>query len=60
MPKFFAHIRPTTPLRDPKVIDEVILRIKKTKNFSSIRSVEKMSETSYKSFEIDKDFVDLI
>jgi len=54
MPKFFAHIRPTTPLRDPKVIDEVILRIKKTKNFSSIRSVEKMSETSYKSFEIDK------
>ncbi len=51
-PKFFAHLRPTTPLRDPKVVDEA-LRCFQNSKFSALRSCHKMNESSYKTFEIE-------
>jgi N-acylneuraminate cytidylyltransferase len=48
-----VHLRPTTPLRDPKIIDEAISQFMKNGNdWSSLRSVHEMSESAYKSFEM--------
>ena len=53
-PEYIVQIRPTTPFRDPKKIDEAIKLIKKNTNYNSLRSVHIMSESSYKTFEIIK------
>ena len=51
----FVHIRPTTPLRDFKKIDEAISVFNDKKEFaSSLRSIHEMSESAYKSFELDQ------
>jgi len=51
----FIHIRPTTPLRDVNEINEAINIFQKNEdNISSLRSVHEMTESAYKSFEIDK------
>ena len=51
-PEIIVHIRPTTPLRDPKQIDKAIKHFIKNKSrVSALRSVHEMSETAYKSFE---------
>ena len=48
-----AHIRPTTPFRDPEIIDKAINFFLSSKNNpTSLRSVHPMSESSYKTFEI--------
>ncbi len=49
--QFIAHIRPTSPQRSVKDIRLAIKQMKNS-NFSSLRSVHEMSETSYKSVEI--------
>lgn len=54
MPEYFVHLRPTTPLREAKVIDMAICNMVKNKNIcTALRSVHEMAETAYKSFEID-------
>ena len=53
-PEIIAHIRPTTPFRDPKVLDRAISIFKKENNITSLRSIHKMSESSYKTFELDR------
>ena len=50
---YIAHIRPTSPCRLPEVMDDAIYFFSNN-NFSSLRSVEEMSESSYKTFEINK------
>ena len=45
---FVAHIRPTTPERNVKDIDNAIKAFKNS-NFSSLRTVHEMSESAYKS-----------
>lgn len=52
-PEYLVHIRPTTPIRDPEVIDKAISTFTTTKDFNSLRSVHKMSESSYKTLEIN-------
>jgi len=52
VPDYFVHLRPTTPFRDPKVIDAA-LEIFLGSDFSALRSAHKMSESSYKTFEIE-------
>ena len=52
-PEYIVHIRPTTPIRDPSKIDEAIALFKKNTTFHSLRSVHKMSESSYKTLEIN-------
>lgn len=51
-PLYIAHIRPTTPLRSPKLIDKAILTFIKSKNATALRSVHEMPESAYKVLEI--------
>lgn len=51
-PNLIIHIRPTTPFRDPAVIDSAIKTFVASKGFTALRSVHPMSESAYKSFEI--------
>ena len=52
-PEYFAHLRPTSPIRNPEVIDKAVKSFLKSQ-YSALRSVHAMSETSYKTFEIEK------
>ncbi len=54
-PQIIAHIRPTTPFRDPLLMDEAIEVFKKNNNATSLRSIHPMAESAYKSLEITKD-----
>ena len=56
-PKYIAHIRPTTPLRESPVIDQAIEFFKMNPDYTSLRSVHKMSESAYKTFEISNDIL---
>jgi len=49
-PEYFIHLRPTTPLRIPSIIDEAIETFIGS-NFTSLRSAHKMPESAYKYFE---------
>ena len=51
-PDIIVHIRPTTPLRDPSIIDQAIKIFLDQKGATSLRSVHIMSESAYKTFEI--------
>ena len=52
LPEYIVHIRPTTPFRDPKFIDEAIRCFTQHQDATSLRSVHAMSESAYKTFEI--------
>lgn len=51
-PEYLVHIRPTTPLREVRYIESAIELIKSREDISCLRSVHKMSESSYKTFEV--------
>lgn len=51
-PEYIIHMRPTTPLRDPKLIDKAVNDFIQAENASALRSVHEMSESAYKTFEI--------
>lgn len=53
VPKFFAHLRPTSPIRSHAVIDEALSSFINSQ-FTALRSCHKMSESSYKTFEIEE------
>ena len=55
IPDLLIHLRPTTPFRDPSIVDTAIESVIENygKN-TALRSVHEMSESAYKSFEIDK------
>jgi len=56
VPDLLVHLRPTTPFRNPKKIDDAInLTYSLLGSVSAIRSVHEMSETAYKTMEIDED-----
>jgi N-acylneuraminate cytidylyltransferase len=61
-PDALVHIRPTTPLRDPLVLDKAIeLFFSKKNELTSLRSVHEMSESAYKAFEVnEKEFLSTI
>ena len=52
VPEYLVHLRPTTPFRDPKVIDSAIKEFVDS-DYSALRSCHKMSESSYKTFEVE-------
>jgi N-acylneuraminate cytidylyltransferase len=60
VPKYLVHLRPTTPLREPKHIDAAIELMRQNNNATSLRSVHEMSETAYKTVEIDRDYLKCI
>lgn len=51
-PEFFAHLRPTSPIRYPEIINKAI-KIFLLNGYSALRSVHIMPESSYKTFEIE-------
>jgi N-acylneuraminate cytidylyltransferase len=51
-PEYLVHIRPTTPLRDPVLIDDAVAAFMAEPNATALRSVHEMSESAYKTFEI--------
>jgi CMP-N,N'-diacetyllegionaminic acid synthase len=53
VPQYFAHLRPTTPLRDPNIVDDALRGFIDNKEYTALRSAHKMSETSYKTFEVE-------
>lgn len=54
-PDFIVHIRPTTPLRSPEIIDDAIKQFIDKPEFTALRSIHEMSESAYKNFEISED-----
>jgi CMP-N,N'-diacetyllegionaminic acid synthase len=58
--KYLVHLRPTTPLRDPAYIEKAIERICHDNDATALRSVHEMSETAYKTVEIDRDYLKCI
>lgn len=53
IPDLIVHLRPTTPIRDPLVVDEAIdIASNVESQISSLRSVHEMSESAYKFFEL--------
>lgn len=51
-PDFLVHIRPTTPFRNPCLIDAAVGEFVKATQGTALRSVHEMSESAYKTFEI--------
>ena len=54
-PEYLIHIRPTTPLRDPQIVDAGVRKFIEATKGTSLRSVHEMSESAYKTFEIASD-----
>ena len=55
-PDLIVHLRPTTPFRDPQVIDRAIAEfINSSSRYTALRSVHEMSESAYKTLEIDSE-----
>lgn len=50
LPEFWVHLRPTTPLREVKIIDDAIDAILNDANSTSLRSGHKASESPLKWF----------
>lgn len=53
-PEYLVHLRPTTPLRDVHHIKSAIETIKADSSATALRSVHEMSESAYKTFEVEK------
>ena len=53
IPSLIAHMRPTTPFRDPELIAEAVQLFKDSSGVTALRSVHPMSESAYKTFELD-------
>lgn len=53
-PRYIANLRPTTPLREPVVIDDAIEQFKVSHDMTSMRSAHEASESPYKWFLLDK------
>ena len=54
LPQYIVHIRPTTPFRNPKLIDDAIRCFINDQDATALRSVHLMSESAYKTFEISE------
>ena len=56
-PEYLVHLRPTTPFREPKYIDVAIERMRQSDGATALRSVHEMSSSTYKTFEIEEDYL---
>lgn len=53
LPEYWVHLRPTTPLRDPKLLFLALEAFKLNKKATSLRSVHAAVESPFKWFEKD-------
>jgi len=56
-PELFVHLRPTTPLRDPALIDKAIGEIVNNNEATALRSVHELAEPPQKMFGIEKGYL---
>ena len=56
-PNLIVHLRPTTPLRDPRIIEQAILIMNSKYEATALRSVHQMSNPAYKCFEIQGEYL---
>ena len=56
LPNYLVHLRPTTPLRDPKIVDNAIEMFTKDEIATSLRSGYEIRESPYKCFVIKNNF----
>ena len=53
VPKYFLHLRPTTPIRKISTIDKALKNfLKKHKTYTCLRTMTEMSNPSYRTFRI--------
>jgi len=55
-PEYWVHLRPTTPLRDPKLIDSAISQFVNNLEATSLRSAHKAPESPFKWFKEDNGY----
>ena len=55
VPDYLVHLRPTTPLRDPKIISQAIKSLNQSPEATSLRSAHVCSESPYKWFKKNND-----
>jgi N-acylneuraminate cytidylyltransferase len=56
IPDLIIHLRPTTPLRDYRLIDKAIMALIKDKKATSLRSAHIFEDVGHKLFRIKKDY----
>lgn len=52
LPDLIVHLRPTSPIRNSKIIDSSIKKFIELKDYTSLRSIHQMDESAYKTAEI--------
>lgn len=57
LPELLVHLRPTTPLRDPVLVDKAIETIQSIKDATSLRSVQENAQPPQKMFGIQNHFL---
>ena len=57
VPHSIVHLRPTTPFRDPKIIGKAIKEFERNKRATALRSVQLMSESAYKCFQVENKYL---
>jgi CMP-N-acetylneuraminic acid synthetase len=57
-PDYLVHLRPTTPLRDPVLIDEAVRLIEDSEQATGLRSVHEIPESPYKMFVIKDGYLE--
>ncbi|MBQ8945556.1 MAG: acylneuraminate cytidylyltransferase family protein [Lachnospiraceae bacterium] len=50
VPEYLVHMRPTTPLREPDLVDEAIQKISNDHSYTSLRSAHPAPESPFKWF----------
>ena len=53
LPEFIAHVRPTSPFRDPNIMDEAIQSFKSRTKNTALRSLHPIPESASKTYEIN-------
>lgn len=56
VPDLIVHLRPTTPLREVRIIDNAIDYMIKNKEATALRSMHKTHLTPYKMFRMEKEY----
>ncbi|SVD83668.1 uncharacterized protein METZ01_LOCUS436522, partial [marine metagenome] len=51
-PTHLVHMRPTTPFRDPDIVDEALRQFRNSDGATALRSVHEMSESAHKALEV--------
>lgn len=55
VPEYWAHLRPTTPMREPKIMRLALSAIKQNSEATSLRSGHEVAESPFKWFLKDED-----